>query len=116
MVTGRERGREKEVRGRRGNHHFFRAYERVGPMLAYLHDFALRTFRVLLACFTLKETVSEGLYNLSRSMQRVNQDRCQTVSLESLPGSLRKSLSQSKAELVLKNRLLVHTDIGVPWL
>ena len=62
MVTGRERGREKEVRGRRENNHFFRAYERVGPMLAYLHDFALRTFRVLLACFTLKETEAQRAY------------------------------------------------------
>lgn len=62
MVTAERGVEEKEVRGRSRNNHFFRAYGRVGPMLAYLHDVALRTFRVLLACFTLKETEAQRAY------------------------------------------------------
>lgn len=86
MADCRERVEEKEVREGAATISWG-LWGRVGPMLAYLHDVALRTFRVLLACFHTQSRGSEGLYNLSRSMQRVNQDRCQTVSLESLPGS-----------------------------
>lgn len=63
MVTA-ERGVEEKKSGEgERKQPFLQGLWKGRPML-YLHDVALRTFRVLLACFTLKETELRGLIEL----------------------------------------------------
>ena len=42
----------------------------LGPVLGYLHDFVLITFRLLLACFTLKETEAQRAYITCQGQHR----------------------------------------------